>query len=141
MAERCPGASALGMARLDDHCFMINQRGVGTIVPDPLSVAHGLLWHTSDEHIASLDGFEGLAAGRYTRESQFVVFGGFRVETFVYVARQNEPGPPRAGYLERVVGGARAAGLPADYVRELTSWFPSNPPERTTRTRPPEDRS
>ncbi|MGI9607815.1 MAG: gamma-glutamylcyclotransferase family protein [Acidimicrobiales bacterium] len=122
MQERCPGATAVGEAELSDHRFRINQRGVATIVPESRSRVLGVVWNTSDVHIEALDGFEGLSKGNYTRELVIVDVGKMAVEAVVYVACHDRPGPPRAGYLPKVVTGATEFGLPESYVAELAAW-------------------
>jgi gamma-glutamylcyclotransferase (GGCT)/AIG2-like uncharacterized protein YtfP len=122
MAERCPGSTPGDLATLPDFRFLINERGVATAVPSADDVVHGVLWTTTDEHIAALDGFEGLAKGNYTRETIEVDTPNGTVEALVYLACHHEPGPPRVGYLETVLGGARAFGLPASYIAELAGW-------------------
>lgn len=64
MAERCPGAIPVGRARIDGRRFLINERGVATVVLDADSSVHGLRWATDDRHLRALDGVEGLAAGK-----------------------------------------------------------------------------
>lgn len=122
MAERCPGSTASSLASLVAFRFLINERGVATVVPSADDVVHGVLWSTTDEHIAALDGFEGLAKGNYTRETIEVDTAEGTVDALVYLACHHEPGPPRVGYLETVLGGARAFGLPASYIAELAGW-------------------
>ncbi len=122
MAERCPGSTAIGLAMLPDFRFLINERGVATVVPEADAIVHGVIWSTTDEHIESLDGFEGLAKGNYIRETIEVETDDGAVDVLVYLASHQTPGPPRVGYLETVLGGARAFGVPADYIAELASW-------------------
>ncbi len=122
MAERCPGSTAAGLATLPDFRFLINERGVATVIPEADAIVHGVVWSTTDEHIASLDGFEGLAKGNYVRETIEVETDDGPVDALVYLACHQTPGPPRVGYLETVLGGARAFGVPADYIAELASW-------------------
>ena len=122
MAERCPGSTPIGLASLPDFRFLINERGVATVVPEADAMVRGVLWSTTDEHIESLDGFEGLAKGNYVRETIEVETDDGAVDALVYLACHHEPGPPRVGYLETVLGGARAFGVPADYIAELAGW-------------------
>lgn len=129
MAERCPGAVIVDVARLDDHRFVINERGVATVVPESGTTVHGLLWTISDENLRALDVVEGLDVGHYTRERTTVIRAtGTPVEAEVYVACQDQPGPPRPGYLELVIDACRARALPAPYLDELAGWFtPATP--------------
>jgi hypothetical protein len=47
------------------------------------------------------------------------VFAEKRLAALVYVARRLGRGRPRPGYMEIVIAGAREAGLPACYIRDL----------------------
>ncbi len=130
MAHRCPGAEPIGLAEYVGWEFLINQRGVATVVPAPGNRVVGVLWLTTDEHIEILDGYEGVATGNYVRQlitvQPLVVDGGSvtdePVQAIVYVACHDEPGPPRAGYLERVLSGAGEFGLPDDAMASIRRW-------------------
>lgn len=123
MDDRCAGATPIGVAALSQHRFLINERGVATVVPDVATEVLGVLWAVSDIHIDALDGFEGLAAGNYTRDVVRVRASGETLDTWIYVACQSQPSTPRAGYLERVIAGARHFGLDQTYVDDqLRAW-------------------
>ncbi|MGH7700028.1 MAG: gamma-glutamylcyclotransferase family protein [Gemmatimonadales bacterium] len=119
MAVRCPGAAVVDRAVLGGHRFVINRRGVATVVPDAAAAVHGVLWTIGPEDERALDRYEGVAEGLYRRERCRVTAGGRPVDALVYVAAEVAAGVPRAGYLELIVQAAEAHGLPAEYVREL----------------------
>lgn len=125
MQERCSGSAPVEVARLADHRFVINQRGVATVVPARGSAVLGVLWTVTSDHIRSLDGFEGVAKGNYVREvvQVYPEDAGAVVDAWVYIACHSQPGRPRDGYLERVIDGARHFDVDASYVKEsLTPW-------------------
>ncbi len=125
MDDRCPGATALGHVRLVDHRFVINDRGVATVVSAPGSEVLGVLWNMTIDHLHVMDGFEGLAEGRYVREVVQVHHEelGQDVEASIYLACHTTPGSPREGYLERVIAGAVHFGLDDSYVdRSIRPW-------------------
>lgn len=123
MEERCPGAHPVGVAGLAGHRFLINERGVATVVPEAANEVLGVLWAVSDAHIDALDGFEGLVKGNYVRESVWVTARDTQVESWIYVACHSQPSSPRPGYLERVIDGATHFGLDASYVDDqLRPW-------------------
>jgi gamma-glutamylcyclotransferase (GGCT)/AIG2-like uncharacterized protein YtfP len=122
MLARCDGARVVGAARLDGHRFLINQRGVATVVPATSGAVHGLLWRCDDRHIAALDHYEGVDVGHYERRVLPVEHDGRAVPAWVYVALHDEPGLPRPGYLPGIVSAASELGLPDDYIAELTGW-------------------
>jgi hypothetical protein len=60
MAIRCPNAKLLGRACLREHSFLINSRGVASVIPAQNRVVHGLLWTITDTDEKALDGYEGV---------------------------------------------------------------------------------
>lgn len=123
MQDRCPGSTPRGLAHLDDHAFLINERGVATVVPDHGSVVRGVLWDVSEAHISALDGFEGLAIGNYTREVLPVIEARDQTAASIYVACHDTPSTPREGYLERVIAGAELLGISPSYIeQDLRVW-------------------
>ncbi len=114
-------------ASLDGHRFLINQRGFATIehTGDPNDVVWGLLWDVTQKHLDALDGFEGVAAGRYLRETIGAAHTDQAdpVAAVVYRDPITDPGAPRTGYLERVISGALAHELPAAYINDVLRPF------------------
>ncbi|MFV0306191.1 MAG: poly-gamma-glutamate hydrolase family protein [Desertimonas sp.] len=121
MAERCPGATRPTPAVLDGHAWLINERGVATIEPVAGHVVHGVVWEVTDGDLAALDGFEGVP-DRYRRVVRSVTTTAGVVDAVVYIDPRIEPGPPRPGYLERVIDGAVEQRLPDDWVDQLRAW-------------------
>lgn len=119
MEERCAAPSVLGVATVPGYRFRIAKRGYATMVPDPGSMVHGLLWSLTEEDLVALDQYEGVPAGHYTRTTIPVQLRGKPVEAQVYLAADPVPGRPRSGYLETVVQAARDLGLPPEYITEL----------------------
>jgi len=137
MEERCPGSTVIGLAQLAGYRFLINSRGYATVTAlsplSPLSptsgvemTVHGVLWRVSDGNMAKLDRYEGVADGRYLREkvalsrsATTTAAPGEAIEAIVYRDPITTTGPPRPGYLERVVNGATAEGIPERYIEEV----------------------
>jgi phage replication-related protein YjqB (UPF0714/DUF867 family)/gamma-glutamylcyclotransferase (GGCT)/AIG2-like uncharacterized protein YtfP len=127
MARRCPGASDPRPATLSDHDWLINERGVATVEPfDGLQV-HGVLWQVDDHDLATLDSAEGVPV-RYRRDRLTVHTDAGPAEAWVYIDHRVDPGPPRPGYLERIIDGAIHHGLPHTWVEFLRRWDPSRWP-------------
>ena len=117
MAERCSDAVVVGTACLPGHRFLINTHGVATVVPSQGEAVHGVLWAISKADEASLDHYEGVAAGFYRKVITGVrLDNGSAADALIYIARDDMPGRPRPGYLERVLDAARKHRLPADYI-------------------------
>jgi phage replication-related protein YjqB (UPF0714/DUF867 family) len=131
MADRCPGACDPAEAVLADHTWICNEQGVATVVPVQGRPVHGLLWDVMPSHIKSLDGYEGVAKGHYRRETIGVteLASGRSVDAFIYIACNSEPGPPRPGYMDKVIGGATEHRLPEWWLTYLRGWVRTgNPP-------------
>jgi gamma-glutamylcyclotransferase (GGCT)/AIG2-like uncharacterized protein YtfP len=127
MAFRCPGATALGPARLDGYqlAFTRPSRRWGgcaaDILPAPGSHAWGLAWNVSEAHLESLDRFEGVASGAYRRLEVSLIAPRAELDAIAYaVVEPEEGGHPSARYLHTILEGAREHGLPAPWLRHLT---------------------
>ena len=60
MARRCPRSKAQALARLERHRLAVMREGWLTVVRDPRSAVHGVLWDLALSDIAALDRYEGL---------------------------------------------------------------------------------
>lgn len=118
MHERCPGATMVGRAALGGHRFLINSRGVATVAPVPYGEVWGVLWNVTEENLESLDRYEGVRAGLYSRAVVEVVAERGPVQAITYVAADATDGPPREDYLVRIVMAARAGDLPGQYIEQ-----------------------
>jgi phage replication-related protein YjqB (UPF0714/DUF867 family) len=127
MALRCPDAADPRPAVLSDHDWLINQRGVATVEPFAGSQVHGVLWLLSDDDLAMLDGAEG-APVRYRRDRLIVHTDDGPSPAWVYIDHRVTPGPPRPGYLPRIIDGALHHGLPQRWIDFLRRWDPARWP-------------
>ncbi|OGK12121.1 MAG: hypothetical protein A2Y63_03180, partial [Candidatus Riflebacteria bacterium RBG_13_59_9] len=125
-----PGAKPVGVGVLRGWRFLINLRGVATIVADETSSVHGVVWELTDEHLRSLDGYEGVP-NLYRRKIVSVELAERgEVSCTIYIDESeggDEPGPPRAGYLEKILQGAASFHLPRVYVEFLHSFSSTSP--------------
>jgi len=123
MNRRCPNASVAATAALAGWRFIINRRGVATLVPEPGAVARGVVWNISDDDEGSLDVYEGVATSVYSKRTVVADLDqGDSAPALVYLASDEKRGVARPGYLEGVVDGARMFGLPCEYIEELEAW-------------------
>ncbi|MDG4665778.1 poly-gamma-glutamate hydrolase family protein [Mycobacterium sp. 236(2023)] len=129
MAQRCPDATDPRRATLADHDWLINERGVATLEPFAGGEVHGVVWQLSDHDLATLDSAEGVPV-RYRRDEMTVVTESGAATAWVYIDHRVEPGPPRPGYLERILDGAHHHGLPKRWIQFLERWDPTRWPER-----------
>lgn len=124
MAQRCPGAEAVGVGVLRDYRIVINERGYATLWPEAGAETPGLLWGLAPAHEKALDQYEGYQGGLYDKCFRTVRRDtGEEVPALVYIDHRNQRlGVPKEGYLERIVGGAESHGLPAAHIRMLEAW-------------------
>lgn len=127
MAQRCPDAADPRPAVLTDHDWLINQRGVATVEPLAGNRVHGVLWRISDGDLATLDSAEGVPV-RYRRDRLTVHTDDGPSPAWVYIDHRVTPGPPRPGYLPKIIDGARQHGLPQRWVDFLRRWDPAGWP-------------
>lgn len=127
MARRCPDAADPRPAVLSDHDWLINQRGVATVEPSAGNEVHGVLWRLSDHDLATLDSAEGVPV-RYRRDELTVHTDDGPAPAWVYIDHRVTPGPPRPGYLPKIIDGALHHGLPQRWIDYLRRWDPSRWP-------------
>ena len=125
MEQRCPGAKVVAIGLLRGWRFLINSRGVASIVPDETGSVRGVVWELSDEHLRALDGYEGVPDWYRRRIMTVVLPEQGEAECVTYIDESeggDKPGPPRAGYLEKILEGAINFHLPPAYVDFLRSF-------------------
>lgn len=69
MAKRCPKSIFRGAAILPGYRWQINERGSANIVQSPADTVEGLVFSVTQEDVAQLDRYEGVAKGFYDRRS------------------------------------------------------------------------
>jgi hypothetical protein len=123
MARRCPGAVALGPARLDQHRFAIVHPGFATVIAQRGSSVHGVLWRLGSRDLAVLDAYENIASGLYGRDEKAVRQGMRTLRAITYFVRYPKPGLAKPGYLEDcVLPAARHWGLPPSYIAAIDAF-------------------
>ena len=124
MYTRCRGSVLGSLARLTGWRYFINGRGYAGIEESPSDHVLGCFWSLEDEHVASLDRYEGVKGNCYSKETLEVEKpeDGSKVSALVYLSVNREYGIPTPRYQGVVVSGAREIGLPADYLTMLESW-------------------
>jgi gamma-glutamylcyclotransferase (GGCT)/AIG2-like uncharacterized protein YtfP len=124
MTSRCPSAQNPYRAKLPGFRFIINSRGVATLVPHPEGETHGVVWEISMLDLSMLDKFEGVGKHLYRRDER-TVFGAANNEpalAWVYLAADTTPGSPRKGYIERVIIGAIEHDLDKSQIERISEW-------------------
>ena len=124
MNGRCPGARKVGIAKLNAYRFIINSRGVASVVPDRKHTVHGVLWEISGDNAAALDSYEGVKHNFYHRVHVKVVLEELNewLIVLMYIAADGTPGMPRSDYLEKIVCAAEKHYIDKEYIEELKGW-------------------
>ena len=124
MLDRCRSAQLRGNATLSGYRFIINCRGVASVVPDSSSNVEGLLWIITPPDEAVLDRHEGVNKGHYTKNDVHVtdLISGQVVNSLIYIASNNFIGKPREGYLEKIVNAAQQHSFRQEYINFLRSY-------------------
>ena len=130
MAERCPGARAVGTAVLDGYRLLCRAGDSGTYLTcelaDGSSVPLGV-WEVASSDVAALDEYEGYPRlyRKLELEAPVVRFGeaGPRRERgLIYVMYEHfEPGAPASSYVEECAQGYRDFGFCLDILYEAVS--------------------
>lgn len=122
MSKRCPGSRPLYLAELEDMKFVINVRGVATVVPEKGTNVKGVIWKISKSNEVALDLYEGVSQGLYRKKVMSCVSKGKVVDALIYVANEQMLGTPRANYLETILDGIDSFSDDKDWFQEVASW-------------------
>ena len=108
----------------DSHAW---EGGVAHVLPERGRDTWGVLWELTEDHLRALDRYERVEDGIYARTTTHVLHDGRAVEALIYLANDSEPKAPSKRYLRALVRGARAHGLPAEYVAALEALVRARP--------------
>jgi gamma-glutamyl AIG2-like cyclotransferase len=146
MRARCPHARAIGTITLPGWRFIIGRDGFASLVRQPGSRVHGVLWRLSTRDVAAINAYESVQTGLYVRRRLPVrlelghasscagparlsaherLSARLSATALVYIARRRGIGAARPGYVHLVVEAARDWSLPQAYIRSLARWAPS----------------
>jgi gamma-glutamylcyclotransferase (GGCT)/AIG2-like uncharacterized protein YtfP len=111
------------IARLPNYRLAFNMLGddgqVYANIVQPGGGVLGVVYHCDREALEKLDGYED----GYERQEVVVIDdNGVELGAFVYIARPEwltAEVPPSAAYLQKIVTGARAHGLPEKYIHAI----------------------
>ncbi len=124
MRRRCPRAKPISFSAISGWRFRINTRGFATVAPEDGATAYGLVWRIDAADERSLDRYEGVADGFYSKRTIEVRIAGARpAEAFLYVANDDQPGVPRPEYMKAIIRAAESAPFPKSYLAELRKWI------------------
>ena len=135
-AKRAPEAKFIMADYIDNHKFIIDERGVASISPAPGRKAWGVLWIISPQDLANLDRVEGINRGFYRRETintalfttKAEVMGGAtqdEAQAYIYLSNYPEGSVAREGYIEGIIEGLREAAVPEEFFKYYETYIPN----------------
>jgi len=125
MRARCPGARAVGVARLDNYRFFVGIEGWGSVKPSRGDIVYGIVWRLTARDMAAMHAYELLHAGLYEVRHLPVRVGARLNRAMIYLLRRRTPGRPKPGYIELIAAAAREWKLPERYIETVERWSPS----------------
>lgn len=129
MAQRCPRSRFVGVARLARHRFALMKEGFATVVRDPQSNVHGVLYDLALADIPALDRYEEVSSGLYQKVTQPILRQqGGPVRALVYIGRGGEArgAVAKPGYMEAIIRHAQAHQLPREHIAYLAHLAPTS---------------
>lgn len=121
MAYRCPTAKPIAVAILKDHRLVFQGRIYGAhanVIPEKGQEVPVAIWEISAQDERSLDIYEGVRGGYYTKETMEIEVNGKPQEALIYIMTPNPYGVPTDGYLQTIVEGYKDFGLSARILNE-----------------------
>lgn len=122
MALLCPGAEAMGLARLERHGWVWAPHGRLSVRAGEAETVWGRLWMTPAPRLEALDAYHNVAGGDYLREARMIwCTSGPRIPATLYVQPEGQGEGERVDvtHLDHVLGGAREAGFDGTVVAAL----------------------
>jgi gamma-glutamylcyclotransferase (GGCT)/AIG2-like uncharacterized protein YtfP len=123
MFDRCPSAKFIEVGTLDGYRFIINTRGVASIVSDATASVCGVIWTINEEDEAFLDLFEGVKGRWYSKHTVAVAetVNNNMFDCLVYIASDHREGKPIEDYFNNIIKWAKNFHFPEDYTSYLKS--------------------
>ena len=123
MRVRCPRARLIGAASVSDWEFFVNAQGYASIRTVPGATVHGALWTIGPREESALDLYEDVADRLYEKITVDTMTPDRQYrDVLTYVATDQRPGRPRAGYMRLVNDAAAELELPETYRESLRKW-------------------
>ena len=120
MEYRCPDASVVGPATLENYELLFRRGGCATIAPKEGETVHGLLWSLTPACERSLDRYEGYP--RFYEKRMVTVRDGLgrslSVMAYIMAERFREPVLPTNSYYNGILLGYLQNGLPVAALKK-----------------------
>lgn len=93
------------------------------VLPGQINQVVGVVYEISAEDETTLDKKEGVALGRYRKETLSIVIDDDQIPCLVYIAPIETAGVPGEEYVRRIEDGIADAKLPAEYVARYMKQY------------------
>ena len=123
MAWRCPGAKVVAKSWLHDYWLVFQGRAYGAhanVIPKKGFDVPVVVWEITPYHERSLDRYEGVAGGYYTKETMEVEVDGKMEKALIYIMTPNPYGIPSDTYLQSIAEGYKTFNLDIRILNEAT---------------------
>ena len=108
MEWRCPGARVVAKSWLHDYQLVFQGRPFGAhanVIPSRGHDVPVVVWEISAADERSLDRYEGVAGGYYTKEYMDIEVAGKMEKALIYIMTPNPYGIPSDSYLQCIAEG------------------------------------
>ena len=123
MASRCPDSVKFDLGILSNYKFIINSRGVASVIPIQNSSVEGIIWSISKKDEILLDRYEGVPKTYSRKEINLISKSSNNfVKVLIYIANDNLKGAPKNNYLEKIIISAKINQFSKLYQQELKKW-------------------
>lgn len=127
MANRCPQSRYVGPGILRGYRWLIFSAGYASVMRSSTDHVAGSIYQVSEADEKSLDDYEGVADGLYTKEECEIEGPDGPISCLVYVGRDDIPGRIRAEYVSRMQSAIQDADLSEEYLEQYIWPFVPKP--------------
>lgn len=121
MKYRCPNAKPIAVATLKDHKLVFQGHPLNAhanVIPAEGHEVPVAIWEITGRDEASLDIYEGVRGGYYTKEYMEVDVNGEKKKALIYIMTPRPYGIPTDRYLETIVDGYKDFRFSARILNE-----------------------
>jgi gamma-glutamylcyclotransferase len=124
MNIRCTGSEFVSSAYVNGWKYYINGDGYAGMEKFEGAVTYGCIWRLSLDHWRSLDQYEAVDYGYYSRAEvdAWSLQAQAELSVIAYLSSNQDYGIPSLSYHNSVIEGALQVGLPRNYIDTLEQW-------------------
>jgi len=121
--SRNNGWQLVRLHKLENFQWLINERGVSTIVPSDCSFTWGAIYLISDDDLYDLDTFEAYPKW-YDRKTFTVEHRGKPIKVTYYfdVASSQRGSVVRLGYIDKILESLKQLNFPQEWIEYVSEY-------------------